>query len=109
MIFQSEHIEVSKIGLKTQTRRRWDKKRAIIGHYEPVMRGYRDKHNPNDGYILITGTYKQRLGDISEEEARAEGGYTRAEFIRVWIRINGIWRADEVVTVVKYIWKREKI
>ena len=109
MIFQPEHIEKNKTGIKTETRRRWDKGMAYVGRYYPCMRDYRHKHDPEDGWILVNKVFRQRLGDMSQEDAKAEGGYTLAEYIKVWIRINGGWNANEIVTVVKYKWVRYKI
>lgn len=42
------------------------------------------------------------MGDISEEDARAEGGYTVEEFKEVWKRIHGSWNPNEEVWVVEF-------
>ena len=52
--------------------------------------------------ILITKVYTQRLGDMSEEEALKEGGYSLEEFKKLWERINGSWNPDEVVVAYEF-------
>ena len=47
--------------------------------------------------ILVTRVRRQRLGDVTPGEARAEGGYTVEEFTEAWKRINGGWDPDEEV------------
>lgn len=39
--------------------------------------------------ILITRVFRQRLGDVTSEEALKEGGYTVAGFRERWREING--------------------
>jgi hypothetical protein len=43
-----------------------------------------------------------RLGDLTEEDARAEGGYTLAEFRDLWRESYGAWNPDELVTVIRF-------
>jgi len=52
--------------------------------------------------IKIIKAYKQRLGDITPEEAQNEGGYTISEFVYVWMKINGVWDPDEIVWVYDF-------
>ena len=73
------------------------------------MRDYRHKHNPDDGYILIAKLGQQRLGDMTEKEAQAEGGYTLAEYPEIWLEINGSWNDDKIVWVVDFEFRKEKV
>ena len=53
-------------------------------------------------HILITRKFQERLGDISEEDAKKEGGYTPETFRQAWIDINGDWNPDELVWVYEF-------
>jgi hypothetical protein len=48
------------------------------------------------------GARGQRLGDITPEEARAEGGYSVEEFREAWRQIYGGWDPDEEVVVYEF-------
>lgn len=51
----------------------------------------------------VARVYTQRLGDMTEEDARKEGGYTLEEFKKVWEEINETpWNPDEVVYVYEF-------
>ena len=80
-------------GWKTQTRR-------VQGHYKT---GEMYRVNDTDIQILITRRYRQRLGDISNEESRKEGFSSREEFRRTWKRIYGHWNPDQKVWVYEFI------
>jgi len=98
LIFRREHVELICRGLKTQTRRR-HRYRLKAGKIYDVKLNWVKKTGLK---ILITRVYTQRLGDMSEEEALKEGGYTLEEFKKVWERINGSWNPDEVVVVYEF-------
>ena len=55
-------------------------------------------------YLIIKATkiYKQRLGDMTEQDAWHEGGYTLKEYKDVWRDINGEWDDEQIVTVVAF-------
>ena len=86
-------------GQKTQTRRA-HKRRWIIGHTYKIKDQYLSK---GLGTIKITRSFKQRLGDISEQDAQKEGFKTRIEFMQAWNTINGSWNPDTIVTVYEFI------
>ena len=46
---------------------------------------------------------------MTEQEAQAEGGYTLAEYKQIWIGINGSWSDDQIVWVVDFEFRREKV
>jgi hypothetical protein len=86
-------------GQKTQTRRA-HKRRWIIGHSYKIKDQYLSK---GLGTIKITRSFKQRLGDISEQDAQKEGFKTRSAFMDAWRQINGSWNPDIIVTVYEFI------
>ena len=60
-------------------------------------------------YLKVKDTYPERLRDITEEGAKAEGCSSKEEFKKLWIKINGenSWRYNPPVWVVKFerLWK----
>lgn len=50
----------------------------------------------------IVSVHSERLGDIRDEEAVREGFYDRDEFIAGWLKINGEWAPDIVVSVIRF-------
>lgn len=101
MLFKPHHIEMIKSGTKTETRRNWKRKMAKIGGVYPVQTKL---FQPKAECETIKANYvfRQRLGDMSEEEANREGGYTLNEYKAEFTRINGIWDDDLVVYVVGF-------
>ena len=98
MIFREEHIQMILEGRKTQTRRR----HVHVLKVGRVYRIQRSWYEWTDIQIVITRSFQQRLGDITEEDAKKEGGYTIEEFRRVWEKINGAWDPDEIVWVYEF-------
>jgi hypothetical protein len=98
-LFKRRLIPMVLSGVKTQTRR-IHKRRWIIGHTYKIKDQYCSK---GLGTIKITRAFKQRLGDISEQDAQKEGFKNRTEFIDAWNTINGSWNPDTIVTVYEFI------
>ena len=46
--------------------------------------------------------FQQRLGDVSEDEAKAEGYDSLADFREDWKSIIGDWNPDETVTAYEF-------
>lgn len=98
--FKRKHIDIILSGRKTQTRR-------THTHTWKVGRTYalRDRwFSPAQAYILITRKFRQKLGDISQEDIKKEGYPNLQEFRKAWEEINGAgtWNPDLVVTVYEF-------
>ena len=74
LIFRREHIEKILNGTKVQTRRR----HAHLLKAGKVYDINRDWYHSTGHRILVTRVRRQRLGDVTPGEARAEGGYSVA-------------------------------
>jgi len=86
-------------GKKTSTRRLWKTPHASVGK---VHRIRETLFGPSQGRILIKEVHKEKLLDITEEEAQAEGGYTRQQFLKVWFEINPESERNPEVYVIKF-------
>jgi hypothetical protein len=100
ILFTPHHVEKIKAGAKTQTRRAWKRPRAKVGAVHLVKTELFSKEHHCK--IRILDVRRERLGDISEDDARAEGGYSISEYIQVWKSINGVFDPDQLVYVVVF-------
>ncbi len=84
---------------KTETRRSWEKPRAKPGSSHFCRLKF--DHN-YFARVEILDVYEQPLGEMTEVAARNEGGYTLAEYIRIWEIIGKKrWNPMEEVWVVE--------
>ena len=97
-MFNKDLLEMVLSGRKTQTRRRH--KHLLKEKQKYVVK--RNWYKNTEYYIQIKKVYPQKLGDVSEEEAIKEGFSGLDEFRDVWIRINGSWDPEMVVTVYEF-------
>ncbi len=102
MLFSKKHIKQIITGDKTQTRRRSDTKGVKIGNSYRACESIFTKREDSPAYVVVTDVYKERLGDLSEEDAKKEGGYTVEEFKNVWLDIHGEWNKNERVWVIEF-------
>lgn len=99
-----EHIELSRVGLKTQTRRLWKKSRARVGSIHQL----REKlFGPSKGTVKVLGVHRQNLLDLREEDAHNEGGYTREQFLKKWFEINPHSPENPLIFVVDYAFQAQ--
>jgi len=98
MMFKRELLDLVISGRKTQTRRRH--KNLLKEKQKYVVK--RNLYKNTEYYIQIKKVYPQKLGDVSEEEARKEGFSGLNEFRDAWIRINGSWDPEMDVVVYEF-------
>lgn len=106
-MFQDHHIEQIRTGEKTATRRDWKRSQVKEGGVymaTPIEMGLFAGHDDCDCYIRVGSVYEQPLGEMIEEDAKKEGGYTLEEFEQAWREINGedSWDPEKEVTVVEF-------
>jgi len=98
MMFKRELLDLVVAGKKTQTRRLH--KNPLKEKQKYVIK--KNWYENTEHYIRITKVYPQKLCDVSEEEARKEGFSSLEEFRDAWIRINGSWEPEMIVTVYEF-------
>lgn len=86
ILFKDEHVEPILNGTKTQTRRLWKSKRAKIRSIHLAKTVMLSKEFFAKLHIL--DVRRERLGDITQEAARAEGYSSREEYIEKFKEIN---------------------
>ena len=99
MLFKKKHVKLILEGRKTATRR-------LTGQYKRgKVYAVQDRlYGRARCYILIVKKYRQKLGDMSEEDIRKEGCSSREEFIREWEESYGpgSYRPDLEVWVYEF-------
>lgn len=100
ILFTPNHVEMIKAGEKTQSRRIWKRPRAKVGSIHLVKTELFSKEH--HCRIRILDVRRELLGNITEDDARAEGGYSISEYIEVWREINGVFDPDQLVYVVDF-------
>jgi uncharacterized protein YhfF len=77
MLFKEYHIPMIRSGSKTVTRREWSDNYAgpNVGSVVAATTDLFVSDENADCFIQITDRYQQRLGQMDEEDARAEGDY----------------------------------
>ncbi len=103
ILFKKFHIEPIKAGTKISTRRK-GKKRWREGSIHqcytklPFSKGGAIPFAP----VRIERVYEQSLGEMTEQDAKKEGGYTLDEFRKRWAEMHGFWNPTETVWVVEF-------
>lgn len=104
MMFKSYLIPKLKDGSKTETRRVWKRINVKVGSAYPVMRDYRHKYREEDGFVEILEIRKQKLREMTEEDAKREGSPSLESFIEMWRDISSNWDPEQEVDVIRFKW-----
>jgi len=84
MLFKKHLLHKVLDGSKVQTRRCASKMRYRVGSIQPIKAMYYEKAQ---GYVQIKRRFEQRLADMTEEEAKAEGYENLEAFRKEWPQI----------------------
>lgn len=103
ILFKKRFIDPILSGAKTQTRR-VGKRRWNVGSIHQARTSYVSEAF---AHLRILDVRQERVGDITETDARAEGVGSVEEFVRLWPTINGEWDPDLAVWVVTF--EREEV
>ena len=109
MLFKPEHVKMILSGQKTQSRRLWKKPMAKVdGTYKA-----KNKLFSKDYFAVlhVTKLWKEKLLDISEEDAKKEGYPSRGAFLQKFYDIYGLDPAlgYNNLTVTALEWELVKI
>lgn len=107
MLFKDYHIPMIRSGSKTVTRREWAENygRPNVGTVQIASDEMFTSDEDADCYIRILDVYDQPLGEMTHEDARAEGDYIGlGEFKEGYEAVygDGSWDDEKVVTVVEF-------
>lgn len=99
ILFKPENVALVLSGRKTQTRRRWKRRRMLPGSiHQAKTRLFGEPF----ASIRVQRVWREPLGTISDADAIAEGYPGREEFAVAFARINGDVPPDEVVWCVEF-------
>ena len=98
ILFQPRFIEPILTGHKTQTRRK-GKKRWNVG---AIHQCKTEMFGEPFAHVRILDVRREKLGDISAEDAKREGFSYAWEFFSAWNQIHGKVDMDEEVWVVEF-------
>ncbi len=101
LLFKPEHVAPIQEDRKTQTRRTWKKARCLVGA-EHQCRTQMLKRESTFAVVEILEVRRERLQDVSEADARAEGYPSRLAFIHKFTEIYGAAAARGMVWVVSF-------
>ena len=87
MLFKPEFIELIKSGRKTQTRRLWKTAHVRVGGVYDARTKLFERASVF-ARIQVLSLRREKIAEISEDDARAEGFASRVEFLKAFRRIN---------------------
>lgn len=98
MIFKPEMVVAIQAGAKSVTRRAAGT-RIAVGDRRAVQLGM---GRTSIGEIEIVDVREERLGELTDAEARLEGVADRTAFIALWMSIHGSWVPEQLVTRIEF-------
>lgn len=98
MLFKKALLHKVLDGTKVQTRR-IHKRTLKPGRTYGIRTSRYEKAR---AHITILRATQQRLGDITLNEAQAEGFSSIQEFKQAWVAINGAWNPEQTVTAYEF-------
>ena len=99
ILFKAQHAEPILAGQKTQTRRK-GKLRWLVGSVQQCRCGF---NVPPFAHVRIRRRWQERLGAISDADARAEGYRDREDYLAAFRSIHkGHADLDEVVACYEF-------
>lgn len=101
MVFQHT-LEQVLSGKKTQTRRRIKPDKKFIYRVGKVYAIQPKRGKPAVAKFEATAIRKQRLGEMTHEEALAEGFKGIADYQKLWEKQYGSFNPDEEVWVIEF-------
>jgi hypothetical protein len=103
MLFTAALLEKIQDGKKTQTRRIVQSRRGAkvyqIGERVRIAAGYRGA----SAQIIIRNRRRQKIGEITEEDAVKEGFADVEEFKQTWLKLFGYWDPNQEVWVYDFV------
>jgi hypothetical protein len=101
ILFKPEHVGPILAGTKTQTRRIWKKPRAKVGAIHLAKTEMLSKEF--FAKLEILAVYQERLIDISDDDAKAEGYAGADAYLEAFCRINHLKSVPDIlVHVIKF-------
>ena len=100
MLFKPEHVDMILTGKKTQTRRLWKKRRALVGS---IHQARTELFGKPFAYLKILDVHQEYLGEISDEDCIKEGDYTYESYRDIWKKINKSYDTFQKVWVVEFV------
>ena len=99
LLFKPEHIPMILNETKTQTRRVWKTRRVKVGNSYQCKTTLFGKPFAT---IKVVGLREEQLSKISIDDVNAEGYESLHDFMGVWMKINGSWNPNLIVSVVTF-------
>jgi hypothetical protein len=98
MLFKKALLAKVLDGSKVQTRRLSTRRYHVGRVYGVTCRRYQK----SQAHIQITQAKQQKIGDITLEDVRKEGFNTLEEFKQTWLKINGTYDPEQLVTAYEF-------
>jgi len=102
MLFKKKFVKPILDGTKTMTRRNWDRPYAKEGYTVSARTDYTKR--PTFARLVVTHVYQERLGDISELDAKLEGFGSVAEFFTEYFEINKVPQAKQKIALEQQVY-----